>query len=269
MSAEMNDSDGVMISNQETYLGNDSSQSSVEDESLVESAMECSRSSSDVDVKQLTLKLLTSPENLDFALEHQQEKILELKEKMLSLLGIKSEGPIKYKAAGFTKDEILEKELGGNITNDGYPLQKTLTQDNPKPSQETRQNDILGHKIESKPEIPISAPSPSVSKLNRNNYFSQHTIKVPLENTTNVPSPSPSLVPLTQFRPPYSLDNLQESPLSSPLGIIPRDNGDMPQFHRSKRHRTTSRSKNRNRERYIQLPPTFKYPEPIDVSSVR
>ena len=142
--------------------------------------------SSEINIKDLTIKLLTSPENLDFALQHQADKVLDLQDKVSQLLSMSS-----------TFLDTREITTGDSSPN-FLATQTKFDQDNSSTKQES-------------------------TTVPRNLY--QH------------------ITPSSSF--PYHARSNRRS--------------------RSAAYRV----KNRPRPRYIQLPPTFKYPEPIDIRPAR
>ena len=142
--------------------------------------------SSEINIKDLTIKLLTSPENLDFALQHQVDKVLDLQDKVSQLLSMSS-----------TCLDTKQIKTGDSTPNFLATRAKT-NQDNSSTKQES-------------------------TAVPRNLY--QH------------------ITPSSSF-PYHSRSNRR-----------PRS--------------AAYRVKNRPRPRYIQLPPSFKYPEPIDIRPAR
>ncbi|KAL5265425.1 hypothetical protein ACHWQZ_G006214 [Mnemiopsis leidyi] len=142
--------------------------------------------SSEINIKDLTIKLLTSPENLDFALKHQTDKVLDLQGKVSQLLSMSS--------TCFDSREVRT----GDYSKIFSATQNKSSQENSSTQRET-------------------------TAILRDHY--QHV------------TPTSSL-----------------------------------SYHSRSHRRPRSaayRAKNRQRPRYIQLPPTFKYPEPIDIRPSR
>ena len=133
----------------------------------------------EVNIKDLTIKLLTSPENLDFALQHQADKVLDLQGKVSQLLSLNTMCPSAT----------------------------------PHQSQEHVQQ--------------FMSESPADLTDRRTDQEVTHRQGDQTDTISTYPS----------------------------RGRKPRS--------------STCRAKNRPRPKYIQLPPSFKYPEPIDIRPTR
>ena len=141
------------------------------------------KTSAEVNIKDLTIKLLTSPENLDFALQHQADKVLDLQEKVSQMLSLNT-------FCANTMLQHADQHFSYNIFQ--------------------------------------TPPSDLQEKATDNEIMTQYA-----DHMTN-------------------------------------SNDSFPYHPRNKRPKSSSyRSKNRPRPRYVQLPPTFKYPEPIDIRPAR
>ena len=290
---------GVMavddISYPESCIGIEYNKTSSEAEVLVAPRTESSSSSEDSVAQQLTLKLLTSPENLDFALGHQEDKILELKDKLLTLLEIKSDQSAQTHYDGVTLDSAL-KSISSPYLQETH-LDQEVCDNNKVPLQQamvmlTREESMEAVLIVSKEGLMVNTVKEDMSKFLKETNISpvqhqsnevisdklmngithkEHELEsvqfVPTQNfrlQSEKMKPSPSLN-LTSHK--YFRNKVFEHFQPAAQMMATRGMTD-PHFVHNKRHRT-SRSKNRQRDRYIQLPPTFKYPEPIDVSSIR
>ena len=138
--------------------------------------------SSEINIKDLTIKLLTSPENLDFALKHQTDKVLDLQGKVSQLLSMSS--------TCFDSREVRTGDYSQIF------------------------------------------PATQSKSIQENSSTQGETTAIPRDHYQHV-TPTSSL-----------------------------------SYHSRSHRRPRSaayRAKNRQRPRYIQLPPTFKYPEPIDI----
>ncbi|XP_063676004.1 uncharacterized protein LOC134812485 [Bolinopsis microptera] len=155
-----------------------------DDTSYSEISSDHAKSSAEVNIiKDLTIKLLTSPENLDFALQHQADKVLDLQEKVSQMLSLNT----------FCANTMLQHA----DEHFPYNIFQTPTSDL---HEKATDNETMTHYPD--------------HMINSNNSFAYHP--------------------------------------------------------RSKRPKSSSyRPKNRPRPRYVQLPPTFKYPEPIDIRPAR